>query len=291
MVAGRRFWSFLVVSVSLACVAPSAHAAPHVDSLSLGDGSGSLLLSLQGGYEIRASGRRELLGWVELTVPLERFEAPRRALVETTEPPASRASFRDLVRARAALGAAIAQGQGATGGKTSPPVVVLRLTPLLARGAVNAALRAGGFFSARRRVESLASRAKSSALLPEMRLRAARTREDELRLSPTTSDPYRYTQAGDTDLLFEARLTWQLNRLVFADEEVDAERLRLKWSDARAALVEHVLAALFAWQKALLQAQDATLLPEQRSAAQLAALEAETTLDVLTGGWFSRHVR
>lgn len=250
-----------------------------------------MLVSLQGGYEIRANGRRELIGWVELTLPLERFGAPRRALVETTDPAPSRASFRDLVRARAALGSAIAQSRNAASGKSSPPAVVLRLTPNLARGAVDAALRAGGYFSARRRVASLASRSKSSALLPELRLRAARTRDDELRLTPTTTDPYRYTQAGATDLVFEARLTWQLNRLVFADEEVDAERLRLKWADARSALVERVLAALFSWQKALLQAHDATLTPEQQSAAQLAALEAETTLDVLTGGWFSRHVR
>lgn len=290
MVAGRRFGSLLLVLVCGLLAAPSAHASARLDSLSLGDSSTGLLVSLQGGYEIHPGGRCELIGWIALTLPLDRLAAPRRAALPPRALSASSWSLGLFPGARAALATAIAQGRAASG-RPRAEVVVLRLTPRLARRAVRAALRAGGFLRAQRRVASLSSRAKTSALLPEMRLRGARTRQDELRLTPTTNDPYRYTQAGNTDLLFEARLTWQLDHLVFSDEEMNAERLRLKWSEARAALVKQVLAALFAWQKALLDAQDATLTVEQQGAARLAALEAETTLDVLTAGWFSRHVR
>ena len=52
-----------------------------------------------------------------------------------------------------------------------------------------------------------------------------------------------------------------------------------------------MLAALFAWQRALVKAADTSLLPNERTLAELDALEAEATLDVLTGGWFSKRRR
>jgi hypothetical protein len=125
-----------------------------------------------------------------------------------------------------------------------------------------------------------------SAALPELRLRAAHSTDESLRLAPTTSDPYRYTQSGGADLAFEARLTWKLDRLVFADEELGVERLRGQRAAGRAQLVKQVLAALFAWQRAELRRLDPELSTEARVEAALRALEAVITLDVLTGGWF-----
>ena len=112
-------------------------------------------------------------------------------------------------------------------------------------------------------------------MLPTLRLRAARTTDESLRLTPTIDDPYRYTQAGGTSLLFEARLDWKLDRLVFADEELGVERLLGDRENAAARLAERVLRLLVAWQRAQLRAADAGLEPEQRALAELEALEAE----------------
>jgi hypothetical protein len=68
---------------------------------------------------------------------------------------------------------------------------------------------------------------------------------------------YDYTQTGGADLLLEARATWTLDRLVFADEELGIERL----TEA-----------------------------EARDRAELERFEAEAALDVLTGGWFAAEI-
>jgi hypothetical protein len=126
--------------------------------------------------------------------------------------------------------------------------------------------------------------------LPELRLRGARTTDESLRLTPTTSDPYRYTQAGGSTLTFEARLTWKLDRLVFADEEIDVERLRGQRAAAARGLVREVLRLLVAWQRATIRAADVDAPPDERLDAVLDAVEAEAALDVLTDGWFSARL-
>jgi hypothetical protein len=126
--------------------------------------------------------------------------------------------------------------------------------------------------------------------LPELRLRGARTTDESLRLTPTTSDPYRYTQAGGSSLTFEARLTWKLDRLVFADEEIDVEKLRGQRAAAARTLVREVLRMLVLWQRASVRAADTELAPDERLDALLDALEAEAALDVLTDGWFSARL-
>jgi hypothetical protein len=108
-----------------------------------------------------------------------------------------------------------------------------------------------------------------------------------LRLTPTGEDPYRYTQAGTSELAFEARLTWRLDRLVFASEELALERLHHQWDEAERRLIDAVLQRLLLWQRGRVRAADPDRDPEQREAAEIEALGAAVELDVLTDGWFS----
>jgi hypothetical protein len=160
------------------------------------------------------------------------------------------------------------------------------VTSQLARGAIAAALRASGFFVERRTLESLASRARTSAALPEVWLRGSRSTDLSLRLSPTVDDPAHYSELGGAGILLEARLIWHLDRLVFDRDELSVERLKNERADAAAKLSQRVLEALFAWQNARLRGTDPALLPEEREAAWVSAAQAEVTLDVLTAGWF-----
>jgi hypothetical protein len=247
----------------------SARAAPNGSPGSEGQ---SLLLSLQGALRGSNDGRRESLALVSLTIPFERFGAPRLAQTsegpEVKEAPATEAAAPTPARRRAAE---------------------LSLSPALARATLRFALRTAGFPVRRARLDSLLNRARSSAILPTLRLRAARTTDESLRLTPTIDDPYRYTQAGGTSLLFEARLDWKLDRLLFADEELGVERLESDRANAEARLADRVLKLLVAWQRGRLRAADTSLEPEQRALAGLEALEAEIHLDLLTEGWFSEQ--
>jgi hypothetical protein len=227
---------------------------------------GTLAVSARAAWFASSVGRRDWLGTISLVVPLERFAAPRRAAI--SEPQAS--------------------AEPEPNDEQQPlREIEIRLTPELARAAVRAALRASGHSASRRRLDGLARRANGSALLPELRLRGARTIDESLRLAPTTNDPYRYTQAGGTSVTFEARLTWKLNRVVFSDDELHIERLRGQRAVAARALAREVLRALTAWQRAKVRAQDPELSGVERLDAALDALEAEAALDVMTDGWFS----
>lgn len=224
-----------------------------------------------------------LLGMLTLDVPLERF-ARKNAKAEA---PALQEEPR--VVDEGSVEADAATQSPAKGAEAERPVFVL--THELVRATLARAWGLAGHRSASQRLDGIASRARAAAALPELRLRAARVTDESLRLSPTLDDPYRYTRAGGTNLLFEARATWKLDRLLFADEELAVERLRGEQARARGALTERVLKALFAWQRAELKGRDPQADPEARTQSLLLALEAELTLDVLTGGWFSEALR
>lgn len=163
-----------------------------------------------------------------------------------------------------------------------PPLVTSRL----AREAISAALRASGYPEARRDLASMATRARTSAALPELWLRASRSTDQTLRLSPTVDDPAHYSELGGAGVLLEARLIWHLDRLAFDRDELSVERLKIDRAEAAARLSQRVMETLFAWQKASLVAEDPNALPEDRELAAIGKLEAEVTLDVLTAGWF-----
>jgi hypothetical protein len=273
--------------------------------------SASLWLSLGAGIS-RGVERTGWQAFLALGVPFDRLAAPPRPShsAERDSPLAERALSEDAQKKSdpkkpeptqsahgdpktAPPGSAPAQAPTPTVAPPAPaPVKVerpvrLQLTPALARGAVRRALVLGGFLGARGRLSNLATRARASAALPELRLRALRSNGQTLRLTPTLGDPYQYTEGGTNELLLEARMTWRFDRLVFADEEVGIERLESDRIAAERKLLEHVLSELAIWQRGLVRAADEDLEPEVRETAELESLSALVELDVLTDGWFS----
>jgi len=162
------------------------------------------------------------------------------------------------------------------------------LTPELARGAVGAACKAARLDEADSRLDRLASRAKTSALLPELRLRATRMIDESESIAPTEYDPTRRTASGGATTWLEARATFRLDRLVFADDELAVERLRMARAAERTKLVAKVLELLDAWQRARSAEANQDARPEVQSRAALTAAASEASLDVLTNGWFSK---
>lgn len=165
-----------------------------------------------------------------------------------------------------------------TRGATSLP-----LPPSLARECVSAALRRHGLLDDER-LDSLASRARISASLPDLRLRATRATDASLRLSPTQYDPYRFTEGEAVGQRLEATVSFRLDRLLFADQEVALERIRLQRLEARSKLATRVLRALVDWKRARALGENDLLTPEEQLSARFRIFEAESTLSVLTGG-------
>ncbi len=168
-----------------------------------------------------------------------------------------------------------------------PPIPIpITLSPEVARAMVDAALKRAKLHEPEAHVRALATRARISAALPELRLRVSRGVDQGRSLVPTEYDPDRVTATGGTSLWIEGRATWRLDRLVFAEEEATFERLRRDLAAARAKLTSEVLRALFAWQKALASSHIPNASPEELLRARLKVIEAEVELDVMTGGAF-----
>jgi hypothetical protein len=156
------------------------------------------------------------------------------------------------------------------------------LSSWLARQVVRATWATSGLGTDDAHLDAMIRRARLSALLPEVRVRAARTDDAREAQSDVTDDTARTSATLGARFYMEGRLTWRLDRLAFADEEPGVERIRLERVELRSRLALRALEALFAWQRAELDARDG-----DSAEAALRLLEAETTLDVLTGGWFS----
>lgn len=233
--------------------------------------------------------RSEVAGFVSVEFPFERLAAPRPLLVATADDGADLDGNQPYGATAPPLAEDEAPGDDdETDGAVAPaldPAVVGRL----AREAVAAAESAHGLVAHERAIDGAAARARASAALPELRLRGARSRDEALRLTPTTEDPYRFSLAGGTGTLLEAQATFRLNRLVFADEEVPLERVRLERERMNERLEARVIAAVVAWHRALSRELGAPDV-EERGRAALARVNAEIALDVLTDGWFGARV-
>jgi hypothetical protein len=162
------------------------------------------------------------------------------------------------------------------------------LRPAFALELVRTVMRQGDVHDAV--LSSLATRSRTRALLPELRLRAGRGTDQSLRYSPTTDDPDRWLVSGAADYNYEAQASWTFDRLIFADDEVAIERLRQQGARARGERGLKALKLLFAWQRAWVRLRVGDLDPDQAWAAELDVLQARAELDVLSGGWFSKQL-
>lgn len=252
-----------VVAPRPAAVLPRATAGRAVARSAPG---GSAWVSLVGFAGAGSERPTSVGGAVVVGLPFDRL----------TRAPLRTAGFGPATAPSEAFPAVLVRGE--TGAATPLPVS-------FARACVAAALRAAGLGSDDEHIDAIARRSRWSAALPEARVRAIRG-EDQRASLDATADVSRLRGSAGADLTLEARLTWRLDRLVFADEEPSLERLRLERHDARLRVASRTLEALFHWQRARRDlaagaTSEAILELETRLA------EAEATLDVLTDGWFS----
>ena len=190
-------------------------------------------MSLVGFERQLLSGRRDVGGMVVVGLALDRIAAGsvhrhRRPAASPRLPPAASRLPRGGARRSRRLAA-----------------------PQLARKCVAAAWRTAGLGADDARIDALISRSRASALLPETRLRAMRLWDDASHATTlATTDDTSYYDAIGANLVLEVRLTWRLDRLLYAGDEPTLERVRLERQDARARVAARTLEALFAWQRA-----------------------------------------
>jgi hypothetical protein len=258
-------WAVGVAFVVAAWLRASAASAQEADAGAQGSTSGFRL-----GLHARAtqaSARAERAAWLTLAVPLGELAAPRVAQTSVVPP----APTEPAPEPRPAL---LSLSQ-------------LRAFTSLLRQAKGVALGVAGAAIERRRLDAFSARARASAALPELRVRAQRDTDQALRWAPTSDDPYRVTQADGAGTTLEASLTFQLDRLVFSREELQIERLRADAAAERLKLEARVSAAVFG----LYRARELSCVPaadDVDRAQHLAELvEHIGSLDDLTSGWFS----
>jgi hypothetical protein len=235
-------------------------------------------LSLHG-RTTTARARAERAAWFSITLPLDALARPKLLPVASpSEPAASPGSAQapesTLPVAKVAASPALSFGQ-------------LQALAEFSRRACAVALAVAGVPAERRRLDSITARARASAALPEIRLRAQRNTDQALRWAPTSDDPYRVTQADGAGTTLEASATFRLDRLLFAREELNAERLRQQAGAEHLKLERRVLDAVLELFRARELACSTDADAEARGAALLRSAERFTELDVMTAGWFS----
>lgn len=217
---------------------------------------------------------------------LEPKAAPTRALEERRGPaPLAKTPLAGAPLAKAPLAGAAPlapRRRRERAGADAPPV-----SPELAQAVAWAALRAAGYRGLEAELSAAAGRARWSAALPDVRLRAARALDESARVDYVGDILGDTRVTGRADVRLEAALTWRLSELLFSGREPSLARIRLTFLRQRQEVVRASLQALFRWQRTLQRINDSTLLPEERAEALLDNVEAEVQLAVLTGGWFS----
>jgi hypothetical protein len=271
-----RSWGIFVAVLGCGmalCTTAGAQSVPQ--PLASAPNSGHFEVSLHA-RSLKASARAEQVAWLTVTLPLDQLALPKAVNPAVAE---------------AATPAPTPVSPPAAEKPAAPPAPLtleqLRALSEFSRRASAVALTVAGAGADRSRLDSLSSRARSSALLPELRLRAVRNTDQALRLVPTTDDPYRVTQADGAGLILEASATFRLDRLVFAHEELMVERLRIRAGAERLKLEARVQGAV----QGLFQARQLACAAEPEDPARQAqitkALEFFQELDAVTAGWFA----
>ncbi len=279
------------LAIAVLATAGLARAVPPVALDVARPGTHDLRLSV-GARLDRATTHSALFGFATLDVPLERLFAPKR--IASAAPPDDGEPV--------APGADIASPPGVAPsgtGKVAPPsdaeTRTSRLLPprLLARlvgDAVRVAQRTARTPERESDLDGMGSRARARAVLPDLRLRAARLHDETLRMAPSVDDPTHFSLAGGDALTLEATATFHLGQIVFTDEELAIERLRLERERAAERLTARVLARVLAWYEAtsrLLEGDDGG----DPMAVERERVAALVELDLLTRGWFGARVR
>lgn len=212
--------------------------------------------------------------WAVAVVPalavVPAFAKEPRIVVPTVTTPSASSSVSVVIAPSASASVVPAKGLGLERGqdpaRSSPP-------PTSSRGSTATTSPSIG----------MATRARASALLPEVRLRVFRTADAGLRLyqEADAPDAPRSALLDGTQTGIEARFSFRLDRLVFADEEVPLERLRLERLEAAQAeeVATRVIELVVHSAKADRLSRDSLFLDIEREAAAATALEALAALD------------
>jgi hypothetical protein len=224
----------------------------------------------------QASARAERAAWLSVTLPISALMRP---------------SVRPAALAEAASAPEPTASTPAPAEPTEPELSfrALRAFADFSRRASRVAFSVRGVAAERRRLDSLAIRARVSAALPELRLRAQRNTDQALRWAPTSDDPYRVTQADGAGTTLEASATFRLDRLLFADEELSIERERRQAGEQHLELERSVLEALLALFRARQLGCSPGIDEAARAEQLIRVAERFTELDALTAGWFAEH--
>ena len=284
------FWGRLGL-VLLGCTAVTAGAGAQSPPLTPSPEPGHFEVTLHARSQ-RASARAEQAAWLSVTVPLDKLALPRVAAKPTAAVPVALAP----VPATPPQASPTPSPQSPVASVPAPSVPAappltfrqMRFLSEFSRRATVVALGVAGVAAERRRLDSLSSRARASALLPELRLRAVRNTDQALRWVPTADDPTRVTQADGAGLILEGSATFRLDRLLFAREELTVERVRLHAGEAGSKLEARVQAALLGLFRARELACSSEV-DEAKTPQLLKVVELFAELDNLTAGWFSEQ--
>jgi hypothetical protein len=136
----------------------------------------------------------------------------------------------------------------------------------------------------------MATRARLAGLLPEARVRVLRSEKASDILDYSDDLPtQRGTSAGG--MVWEGRLAFRLDKLMYSEEEVTIERLRNERRESKQKLAHKVLELVFHVERCDLEAGRVPPGSDQALDVAQRQLEAEMELDMLTGGWFSKQKR
>jgi hypothetical protein len=142
------------------------------------------------------------------------------------------------------------------------------------------------------RGQSYVTRARHAAWLPEIRLRVdRRLGRSESLTEPSTSTAVTSPLGVDTvnDVRYEARVTWDLARLVFSSDELAAQAQTIHMAEIRRD-IEVTLSRLY-FERRRLGLERPPASPGERTQAlrrELRLREIESELDALSGGVFSQ---
>ena len=158
----------------------------------------------------------------------------------------------------------------------------------VAQRAAHIAIRTAGLAVDDLELERMAARARTSALLPELRVRAMDTSagpRDYISDTGTLATSY-----FGPSYVVEGSVTFHLDRLVYSGQEARLERLRLERIEARARITQRVIDELSRWSKATAEERDSPEGTEARADAIAKRVAAQMALDVWTAGWFSEYL-
>jgi hypothetical protein len=131
-------------------------------------------------------------------------------------------------------------------------------------------------------------RARLSGLLPTLTIRATRGAGWDSDLSRASSGTERLDTGSDGDVGYEARASWQLDRLLFDDAEIRSASTAQRLHRVRLQIGSEVTVAYYTRRKLQIQQLYAPAEDSAEEVMRQADIDALTgQLDALTGGWFS----